>query len=196
MHFQSTGVHKRLFFFFFYGLFGPLDHLPQNKMFLLFCAVDRGSQTWPNNLHNNFRPVDLIFHKPHHTSLAEGSCFGWICFTFFVEASERRECEGGKIAIYRRFLTKSVCSAHYGRFPRCGRTGNYLKSTGRLEECYGGAILQGSRLQRVQVSFANTRQLLSLTPRVTAKLLVKERRGEGRMKNPANSSSIMRNRNP
>lgn len=140
-------------FFFFYGLFGPWDHLPQNKMFLLFCAVDRGSQTWPNNLHNNFRPVDLIFHKPYHTSLAEGSCFGWICFTFFVEASERREYEGGKIAIYRRFLTKSVCSAHYGRFPRCGRTGNYLKSTGRLEECYGGAILQGSRLLQTNDSY-------------------------------------------
>lgn len=53
------------------------------------------------------------------------------------------------------FLTKSVCSACYGIFPRGGRTGNYLKSTGRLEECYGGRNLQGSPLQKAQVSFAN-----------------------------------------
>lgn len=44
--------------------------------------------------------MDLISHKPHHTSVR------WICFTFFVEASKRRQYEGEKSAIYRSFWLK------------------------------------------------------------------------------------------
>lgn len=122
-------------------------------MFLFLCS-DCISQIWQSDLHDNFRPMDLIFYKLHHTPLTEGSCFWWICFTSFVKALERRQ-QAGKSAIYSLFLTKSVCSACHGILPRGGRTGNYLKSTRRLEECYGGKILHGNHFQKAQVSFAN-----------------------------------------
>lgn len=151
-------------------------------MFLFLCS-DCISQIWESDLHDNFRPMDLIFYKSHHTPLTEGSCFWWICFTSFVKAFKRRQ-QAGISAIYRRFFffMKSVCSACHGILPRGRRTGNYLKSTRRLEECYGGKIFTwesfseslGFICKQMTVTFTDT-------PWVTkepAKLvLVEERRG-------------------
>lgn len=49
--------------------------------------------------------MDLIFHKPHHISLTESSCFWWICFTSFVKDLEQKQ-QAGKAAIYRRSWLK------------------------------------------------------------------------------------------
>lgn len=77
-------------------LFSSWDHLAWNKMFPFLCS-NCISQIWQSDLHDNFRPMDLNFYKPHHTPLAEGSCFWWICFTSFVKALERRQ-HAGKIS--------------------------------------------------------------------------------------------------
>lgn len=138
--------------------FSSWDHLAQNKICFFFSFTVTAQVTYGEQPPGQFLgPWIWVFVSlstyPSQRALASPGLFHPLC-----------ECL--RTAIYRRFFsTKSVCSACYGIFPRGGRTGNYLKSTGRLEECYGGTILQGSPLQKARVSFANKWQLLFLTPR-------------------------------
>lgn len=88
-------------------------------------------------------------HTPHRGFLFLVDLFHLLCESLREKAASRKN------QLFIGFLTKSVCSACHGILPRGGRTGNYLKSTRSLEECYEGKILHGNHFQKAQVSFAN-----------------------------------------